>query len=60
LDLGRTWERNPAEPLAGTTRGYLSGMPFAVPVETDGKLRPPLRGSREQVLGDVGRYYSAA
>jgi hypothetical protein len=51
--------RNPAEAPAANTRRYLSGMPFGVPVESDGKIRVPLWGSKQQVLEDVGRYYSA-
>jgi hypothetical protein len=51
--------RNPDEPPAATTRMYLSGMPFAVPVESDGKLRVPLWGSKDRVVADIGRYYPA-
>jgi hypothetical protein len=33
-------------------------MPFGGPIESDGKIRLPLWGSREKVLGDVDRYYA--
>jgi hypothetical protein len=51
--------RNAVEAPAGATRKYLSGAPFSIPVESDGQLRLPLWGSKETVLEDVGRYYSA-
>jgi hypothetical protein len=47
------------EAPAGATRKCLSGAPFSIPVESDDQLRLPLWGSKENVLEDVGRYYSA-
>ena len=50
--------RDPAEAPSPTTREYLSGVPFGGPIESDGKIRVPLWGSKETVLADVGRYYA--
>jgi hypothetical protein len=52
--------RNPAEAPTANTREYLSGVGLGGPVESGGKVRVPLWGSKEQVLADVGRYYSTA
>jgi hypothetical protein len=35
-----------------------SGYPFGDPIESGGKIRLPLWGSKEKVLADVGRCYS--
>jgi hypothetical protein len=52
--------RNPAEAPAPVAGDFLSGYPFGGPIESDGKIRVPLWGSKEEVLADVGRYYSGA